>query len=559
VNEEPTQHNPVPDENKLEALRGGYRAVLDLLEERAARSVRQFAYSTDGRTFGYEAPLSLPIPVGCYVHVENEDSGSFLGQIITKEIVTREGVELGVDLGEEYEDFLPDGMRFSSVNARLQFRLLEGSGVLLGKVDGTGFASTTNTDIFQKAEITPADAEMVSRYLAGASRKGASLPIGHTLYVDGHAAVRLNASGFNRHTFLCGQSGSGKTFSLGIILEQLLLETDLRIVIIDPNSDFVSLDRLLPLDRVNRFRSNPLSEHDYAQLTQRYERATDGLRVFRPEGLTVRPENTLCVRFSDLSRGEQSGVLELDPLRDREEFNTFWRIVDGLERQDYSLLEVKETIAQDYSAEARQLSLRIENMGITKWEVWNPTGKPSLIDTLQQDDWRCLELDIGTLSSLPEKTVIANAVLTYFWRRREQRKPVLIVIDEAHNICPQESLSDMQAVSTEEVIRIAGEGRKFGLYLLLASQRPGKIHNNVLSQCENLALMRMNSRADLQHLAAILSQIPSSLMNQATQFNQGESLLAGRIVQNPTFAQFEGRISEEGGSDLPASWSAKRE
>jgi DNA helicase HerA-like ATPase len=47
-----------------------------------------------------------------------------------------------------------------------------------------------------------------------------------------------DARGFSRHTFLCGQSGSGKTYSLGVILERLLIETDLRMVVLDPNSDF---------------------------------------------------------------------------------------------------------------------------------------------------------------------------------------------------------------------------------------------------------------------------------------------------------------------------------
>ena len=54
-------------------------------------------------------------------------------------------------------------------------------------------------------------------------------------------AVELDAGGFDRHTFLCGQSGSGKSYSLGVVLEQLLLETDLRIVVLDPNSDCVRL------------------------------------------------------------------------------------------------------------------------------------------------------------------------------------------------------------------------------------------------------------------------------------------------------------------------------
>ncbi len=55
------------------------------------------------------------------------------------------------------------------------------------------------------------------------------------------SAIALDAGGFDRHTFLCGQSGSGKTYSLGLVLERLLLETDLRVVILDPNSDFVRL------------------------------------------------------------------------------------------------------------------------------------------------------------------------------------------------------------------------------------------------------------------------------------------------------------------------------
>jgi hypothetical protein len=48
-------------------------------------------------------------------------------------------------------------------------------------------------------------------------------------------------------------------------------------------------------------------------------------------------------------------------------------------------------------------------------------------------------------------------------------------------------------------------------------------------------------------------------MDQATKFGIGESLLAGRIVQNPTFAKFEGRLSVEGGSDIPTMWAARRE
>jgi len=330
-------------------------------------------------------------------------------------------------------------------------------------------------------------------------------------------------------------------------------------IIIDPNSDFVRFDRVRPRDEVNRFHANPLSTQAYDALAARYRQAAAGLRFFRPAALAAQGEQPLQVRFGDLSPREQGTVLDLDPLDDREEFNAFWRIIDRFGHQHYSWNEVRDAIGRDYTAEVRQLGLRIENLGIADWEVWSPPGEPSLLDVLGQDDWRGLVLDIGTLGSSVEKSVIANATLTHLWRQRNLRQPILIVIDEAHNLCPREPANDMQAISTEAVIRIAGEGRKFGLYLLLASQRPNKIHNNILSQCENLLLMRMNSQADLAHLASILSQVPTSLMEQATKFGIGESLLAGRIVQNPTFAKFEGRLSVEGGGDIPTTWATRHE
>ena len=88
-------------------------------------------------------------------------------------------------------------------------------------------------------------------------------------------------------------------------------------------------------------------------------------------------------------------------------------------------------------------------------------------------------------------------MLEQLWHRRSRREPILIVIDEAHNVCPARPEDALTALATEHAVRIAAEGRKFGLYLLASTQRPQKIHENVISQCDNLVLMRMNSVADL--------------------------------------------------------------
>src|SRR5215204_3532416 len=511
------------------------------------------AYSTDGRTFGYEAPLSMSIPVGSYVALAAQGGGEYLGQVVTKEVSARQGAEIGLELDPSLSALLPEGISFSSSHTYpLQRRYAHGSGVILGKLENDRYVPTTNEDGFQSADLAPAGESLVAAYLAAEGR--AKLDVGRALYTEGGVRVPLKAEGFDRHTFLCGQSGSGKTFALGVILERLLLETELKIIILDPNSDFVRLDRLRPLVDVNRTTSSELSPESYEALVDLFRRVAPKLKVLRPDPYAEEPSKLLRIRFSDLERHEQGLVLGMDPLRDREEFNAYWRAIEGLSKMRYSLSEVKEAVMRQFSAEARQLGLRIENLGVADWSLWCSADEPSLIDVLEED-WRCLVIDSGTLASPAEQSIVAASVLGHLWRHRHERQPILIVADEAHNICPQEPVGNLETAATSHAIKIAGEGRKFGLYLLVATQRPSKIHANVLSQCDNLVLMKMNSASDLAHISQIFSQAPATFLDQSPHFAQGECLLAGKMVRNPTFGGFEGRFSEEGGTDVPTSWA----
>jgi len=77
---------------------------------------------------------------------------------------------------------------------------------------------------------------------------------------------------------------------------------------------------------------------------------------------------------------------------------------------------------------------------------------------------------------------------------------------------------------------IAGEGRKFGLHLFIASQRPGKVHPNVLSQCDYLLLMPMNGAAEVADLESVSSHVPPMLMREALTFGLGRALVAGPLA-----------------------------
>ena len=182
----------------------------------------------------------------------------------------------------------------------------------------------------------------------------------------------------------------------------------------------------------------------------------------------------------------------------------------------------------------------------------------SILPELARDDVRCLVVDLGSLATREEQALASAAVLGELWRRREERRPILIVVDEAHNVCPARPDDPLTAIATEYAVRIAGEGRKFGLYLLVSTQRPQKVHENVLSQCDNLLLMRMNSLADLGFVSEVFSFVPPSLLDRATTFRQGESLAAGLIAPHPAFLRFGQRLAQEGGGDVPADWSTPK-
>jgi DNA helicase HerA-like ATPase len=93
---------------------------------------------------------------------------------------------------------------------------------------------------------------------------------------------------------------------------------------------------------------------------------------------------------------------------------------------------------------------------------------------------------------------------------------------------------------------------------LVSTQRPQKVHRNVLSQCDNVMLMRMNSRADLAELSETFSFVAPSLIEESMRFRQGETLIAGKLIPTPLIARVAGRISEEGGADIPATWADRR-
>jgi uncharacterized protein len=80
----------------------------------------------------------------------------------------------------------------------------------------------------------------------------------------------------------------------------------------------------------------------------------------------------------------------------------------------------------------------------------------------------------------------------------------------------------------------------------------------VISQADNLVLMRLNSTADAAFAQAVFSFVPAGLVGRSATFRLGEALVAGKFSSHPALLRFGARVAQEGGADVPATWAAAR-
>jgi uncharacterized protein len=243
----------------------------------------------------------------------------------------------------------------------------------------------------------------------------------------------------------------------------------------------------------------------------------------------------------------RAAILGIDPVVDAELYNDMLRLEGEVATIPQGRLV--EYLRGQSSAVRQRMAIRLENTGMPEWDLW-AWGQRSVTDDLDEEPDAAV-IDLGGFDTQAEFRAASLAVLDHLWTHREHRRPRLIVIDEAHNLCSPEPLDPVHALLTERIVQIAAEGRKFGLWLLLSTQRPSKVHPNALSQCDNLALMRMSSMRDLDELAGVFGYAPESLLQRSPGFAQGQALFAGGFIDQPSLVQMGARLTHEGGIDVP--------
>jgi len=124
---------------------------------------------------------------------------------------------------------------------------------------------------------------------------------------------------------------------------------------------------------------------------------------------------------------------------------------------------------------------------------------------------------------------------TQFWMDAEKRHPIAFVCDEAHRYLPREqNVNPFEKRALINFERIAKEGRKYGVALLIVSQRPSEISTTILTQCNNFIALRLTNSNDQAVVKRLMPDSLGALMDILPMLDVGEGVVVGDAVLLPT-------------------------
>lgn len=342
-----------------------------------------------------------------------------------------------------------------------------------------------------------------------------------------------------KHIAILAKSGAGKSYTVGVILEEVI-KKGVPVVILDPHNEYGSLkypnNGEKDLKRLEMFNLKP-------------QGFLERVKEYSPDIVT----NPQCAHISlDIKSLKPQELVEsfpqkLSPAQQSLLFNVLSNVNN---RIDFD--ELIFNISNEESNAKWPIITLLEQLKKLKIYSSNPTPlseivkqkKVSIISFKGVDPYVTETFAGGLLRDLFEA------------RKREEIPPFLLVLEEAHNFCPERSFGELK---TSKVIRtIAGEGRKFGVGLCVISQRPAKIDKNVVSQCSTQILLKITNPNDLKSVISSSEGVTSDSENEIQKLNIGTCLLTG-VIDIPLKVNIRPRISKHGGETVDITLSYETE
>lgn len=388
-----------------------------------------------------------------------------------------------------------------------------------------------------------------------------------------------------RHMAILGSTGQGKTHFVAAVLQQLVRLPKSRIVVFDVNGEYtpafanlgqrVKVTRLGGPDGGLRIPYYALGRHGLSRLLIPSEKAQmptlrfaiEHLRFVEADAhgakLSGGPANVL---FDDCHTGNAAHANQAmaalragnapaanvwPHMRALSCLATEWYVLspgrNGVERNAFHYGHIQSMI--------NRIRGLIEDPQFTS--VVDVAGGPGLSQPLSMDDecaqlvrevfgpsvfgpndWSVHIVDLSRLTQDLMPFVLGSLLEMFaaeiFKRGPGNTHPTMLALEEAHHYLrqlPGDSDGGQQALAYE---RLAKEGRKFGLSLLVSTQRPSEVSSTVLSQCGTWAVFRLNNDADQKAVASAAETAGINVSRQLAGLGRGEAIIFGAALPVPT-------------------------
>ncbi len=416
-----------------------------------------------------------------------------------------------------------------------------------------------NSKVYQANEATM---KMIMNAISGKATEYKSLEIGHFASNRDVSAVLDGNRFFQRHACIVGSTGSGKSYTVASILEKTNELPYANMIVFDLHGEYNELsyaDQIKICDEPEGLHI-PLWFFNYEEIHSLFVESSEGtstnqraavinyiLRAkkeyinnnmsevseeivtadtpipFSAEELIeyLENQNILEVETGEIYKtGENKGQAKTKKGQYYDKLtNLITRLRTKMDDKKYGFVfNEKDTINADY---LNQFAKRI--MGNTKYRI-------KVID-LSEVPSDMLAIIIGIVTR-----IIYDIQFWITPSKDEVRHPLVLACDEAH-IYMSNDTSKMKAVekkSLEIFEKIAKEGRKYGIGLLIISQRPAELNTTIMSQCNNIVSLKITNDRDKTAVAAMLTDSLVGIVEMLPNLDVGECVVVGDAIMLPS-------------------------
>ena len=365
---------------------------------------------------------------------------------------------------------------------------------------------------------------------------------------------------FGRHCAILGTTGGGKSWTTAKLIEECAKHKKSKIIVIDATSEYRTLDE----SYTEHFHlGNPIHKND-ASIEIRIPPTdfieSDFIAIFDPSGKVQGPKLKEAIKSLRLAllapKTYPNGIVEkinTSKIDYRKAMNDGEnsKLVDS-PSQPFDVSKLINQIIQEccwdngdsWGKESNDLgycsSLLTRIQAVTyspslKAVFHNDETLPNFTDSLDnflKGEKNVFRLCLSDISyEFYAREVLANVIgrklLTFAREDRFLKMPVLTVVDEAHNFLGKRIGAEDHSTKLDAFEMIAKEGRKYGLNICLATQRPRDITEGVLSQMGTLLVHRLTNDRDREVVERACGEIDRSVAAFLPNLKQGEVAIVG--------------------------------